>query len=260
MAGAKPTNTPLCTTTSLKLVDGSATTDAKQFRSIIGALQYVTLTRPDLSFPINKLSQFMHQPTETHLHQLKRTLRYLKQTINHGLQLRNLKILKLEAYSDADWGGNLDDRTSTSAFIIYLGGNPISWMSKRQRTVARSSTEAEYRSVTHTVAEVRWVSHPLGELGVNTPTPVLLCDNIGATYLCANLVFHSRMKHIALDYHFVRQLVQNGQLQVSHISTKDQLADILTKPLSRLRFTLIRDKMGVIDGDPILRGRNKHNI
>jgi len=126
MANAKPTNTPLCTTTSLKLVDGSATTDAKQFRSIIGALQYVTLTRPDLSFPINNLSQFMHQPTETHLQQLKRTLRYLKQTINHGLQLKNPKILKLEAFSDVDWGGNLDDRTSTSAFIIYLGGNPIS--------------------------------------------------------------------------------------------------------------------------------------
>ena len=164
MANAKPTNTPLCTTTSLKLVDGSATTDAKQFRSIIRALQYVTLTRPDLSFPINNLSQFMHQPIETHLQQLKRTLRYLKQTINHGLQLKNPKILKLEAFSDVDWGGNLDGRTSTSAFIIYLGGNPISWMSKRQRTVARSSTEAEYRSVAHTAAEVRWISHLLGEL------------------------------------------------------------------------------------------------
>jgi hypothetical protein len=258
MATAKPTTTPLCSTTPLILNDGSAAADAKQFRSIVGALQYVTLTRPDLSFSINKLSQFMHQPTATHLQQLKRTLRYLKNTLNHGLQLIKPQHLKLAAFSDADWGGNLDDRTSTSAYIIYLGGNPISWMSKRQRTVARSSTEAEYRSVAHTAAEVRWLSNLLGELGINIPTPTLLCDNIGATYLCANPVFHSRMKHIALDYHFVRQLVQSGKLKVSHISTKEQLADILTKPLSRIRFTHIRDKMGVMDGNPILRGRDKH--
>jgi hypothetical protein len=259
MAGAKPTNTPLCCSTPLKLVDGSTTADPKLFRSIVGALQYVTLTRPDLSFSINKLSQFMHKPTEIHLQQLKRTLRYLKQTINHGLQLNKPQHLLLTTFTDADWGGNLDDRTSKSAYIIYFGGNPISWMSKRQRTMARSSTEAEYRSVAHTAAEVRWLTHLLGELGVTTPTPTLLCDNIGATYLCANPVFHSRMKHIALDYHFVRQLVQSGQIKVSHISTNDQLADILTKPLSRTRFTQIRDKMGVSDGNPILRGRDKHN-
>jgi len=103
-------------------------------------------------------------------------------------------------------------------------------MSKRQRTVARLLMESEYRSVAHTTAEVRWISHLLDELGVTT---------IGATYICANPVFHSRMNHIALDYHFVHQLVQNGQLHVSHISMKDQLVNILTKPLSRLRFTLI---------------------
>lgn len=257
MAEAKPVATPLCTSTPLKLLDGSAAVDAKQFRSIIGGLQYLTITRPDLSFAVNKLSQFMHQPTELHLQQLKRILRYLKLTINHGLSLKKPQHMQLHAFSDADWAGNLDDRTSTSAYIIYLGGNPISWLSKRQRTVARSSTEAEYRSVAQAAAEVMWLINLLGELGIKPQTPTLFCDNIGATYLCSNPVFHSRMKHIALDFHYVRQLVQMGKLKVSHISTKDQLADILTKPLPRPRFTTLRDKIGVTDCDPILRGHIK---
>lgn len=130
MTGAKTTTTPLCMTTPLKLEDGSAPADSKMFRSIIGALQYITLTRPDLSFAVNKLSQFMHQPTELHVQQLKRVLRYLKFTINHGLKLTKPIHPKLQAYTDADWSGNHDDKTSTSAYIIYLGGNPISWLSK----------------------------------------------------------------------------------------------------------------------------------
>jgi hypothetical protein len=253
MSGAKSTTTPLCMTTPLKLNDGSAPADSKMFRTMVGALQYITLTRPDLSFAINKLSQFMHQPTQVHLQQLKRVLRYLKFTINHSLKLTKPTHLKLQAFTDADWGGNYDDKTSTSAYIIYFGGNPVSWLSKRQKTVARSSTEAEYRSAANTSAEIMWLSNLLGELGVPSQIPTLVCDNIGTTYLCSNPVFHSRMKHIALDYHFVRQQVQNGKLIVSHISTKDQLADILTKPLHRTRFSLLRDKIGVIDGDPNLR-------
>lgn len=256
MAGAKTVNTPLCMTTPLKLNDGSAAADSKLFRSIIGALQYVTLTRPDLSFAINKLSQFMHQPTQLHLQQLKRVLRYLKHTINHALRLAKPLHLKLQAFTDADWGGNYDDKTSTSAYIIYFGGNLVSWLSKRQRTVARSSTEAEYRSAANTTAEIMWLLNLLSELGVPSQVPTLFCDNIGTTYLCSNPVFHSRMKHIALDYHFVRQMVQLGNIRVSHISTKDQPADILTKPMHRTRFSFLRDKICVIDGDPILRGHN----
>jgi hypothetical protein len=137
MEGAKPSPTPLSSTANLQLHDGHAPTDATHFRRIIGALQYLNLTRPDLSFAINKLSQFMHKPTALHLQHLKRLLRYLKNTINFGIMLQQSSTINLLAYTDADWGGNADDRTSTSAYIIFLGGNPISWLSKKQKTVAK---------------------------------------------------------------------------------------------------------------------------
>ena len=168
--------------------------------------------------------------------------------------------LDLVTYTDADWGGNSDDCTSTSAYIAFLGGNPISWSSKKQRTVARSSTEAEYRAVATATSEVMWLNNLLFELHIpQLKPPVLLCDNIGATYLCLNPVFHSRMKHISLDYHFVREQVQSGKLRVSHISTKDQLADMLTKPLPLSKFADFRLKMRVADGNFILQGHNTTN-
>lgn len=256
MEGAKPSPTPLSSTSKLQLHDGTPATDATEYRSMIGALQYLNLTRPDLSFAINKLSQFMHKPTSLHLQHLKRIMRYIKFTMNHGLLFRKAHSNSLLAYSDADWGGNHDDRTSTSAYIIFFGGNPISWLSRKQRTVARSSTEAEYRAVATATTELMWLQNLLHELQVPmNETPRLLCDNVGATYLCSNPVLHSKMKHISLDYHFVRERVQAKQLLVSHVSTKDQLADVFTKPLATSQFNDLTSKIKVADGTFILRGR-----
>lgn len=152
----------------------------------------------------------------------------------------------LHAYSDADWAGDTDDFVSTNAYILYLGTTPIAWSSKKQSGVARSSTEAEYRSVANTAAEIRWVCSLLTELGVRLPTTlVVYCDNVGATYLSANHVFHSRMKHLALDFHFVRENVQSGALRVTHVLSKDQLADALTKPLYKTQFSHLIRKIGV---------------
>lgn len=227
------------------------------FRQLVGALQYLSLTRPDVAFAVNKLSQFMHKPLQLHWQALKRVVRYLKGTIFHGLLLKRNVPLTLTGFSDADWGGNKDDFSSTTAYVIYLGSNIVSWKSSKQRTVARSSTEAEYRALAHASAEIQWIQNLLHELGVSfAQPPAIHCDNIGATYLSANPVFHSRMKHLALDYHFVRQQVQAGKLKVSYISTKDQLADAMTKPLSPQRFLFLRNKIGVSDGSSILRGRN----
>ena len=170
-----------------------------------------------------------------------------------SIKLADLPILR--TYSDADWVGNVDDRTSTFAYINFLGSNPISWSSKKQRAVARSTTEAEYRALDNAASETMWLSTFLEELAfLVTESPQLLCDNLGATHLSFNPINHSRMKHIQIDLHFVRGLVHKGSLQVKHVHTQDQIADLLTKPLSRQRTELLRNKIGLANGSSILRG------
>ncbi|RVW71349.1 Retrovirus-related Pol polyprotein from transposon RE1 [Vitis vinifera] len=140
-----------------------------------------------------------------------------------------------------------DDLTSTSAYVVYIGRNPISWSSKKQRTIVRSSMEAEYQSIAATAAELNRVSSLLIELGVVLPqSPLIYCDNIGATNLCSNPVFHSKMKHVAIDFHFIREQVQNGTLHVSHVSSDDQLANALTKPLPKSWFLSLKSKISLV--------------
>lgn len=215
MLNAKPVSTPLPSSPKLSLHSGHKLSDPHEYRRVVGSLQYLALTRPDISYAVNCLSQFMHNPTTDHWIAVKRVLRYLSGALGHGIFLRKQVNANLHAFFDADWAGDSDDYVSTNGFIIYLGNQPISWTSKKQQGVARSSTEAEYRSVANTAAELRWICSLLTELGVAiSTTPTVYWDNIGATYLCANPVFHSRMKHIAIDYHFVQGQIQNKVLRV----------------------------------------------
>ncbi|KAI3526642.1 hypothetical protein L1887_05902 [Cichorium endivia] len=256
MDGAKEVATPLNSSTVLAPMDGSPSVDPTPYRKLVGSLQYLAFTRPDVSYAINRLAQFMHAPSQIHWQALKRVLRYLKGTIYHGLFLKRDSSLTLNAFLDSDWGGVLNGGRSTTAYIVYLGSNIISWKSAKQKSVSRSSTEAEYKALANASAEVSWVQNLLTDLGVTTTSlPKLFCDNTGATYLCANPVYHSHMKHVALDYHFVREKVADGSLKVLHINSHDQLADALTKPLNRAPFLRLRSKIGVSDGSSILRGR-----
>jgi histone deacetylase 1/2 len=213
--------------------DPLAPDDVFRYHSLVGGLQYLTLTRPDISFAVNKVCQFLSQPTTVHYEAVKRILRYIKGTAFTGVFIQKTASTVLNVYTNADWASCADDRRSTGGFAIFLGPNLVSWSSRKQPTVSRSSTEAEYKALANGTAEVMWIQSVLKELGVHqSKPPVLWCDNLGATYLTANPVFHARTKHIEVDFHFVREKVAIGALDVRFIASGDQLADVFTKPVS----------------------------
>jgi hypothetical protein len=207
MKSCKAVATPISTSEKLSIQGGTqlGENDSMQYRSIVGALQYLTLTRPDLSYVVNKVCQFLHAPTTIHWMVVKRILRYLKGTLRLGITLTPSKSTLVSAFSDADWAG----------FVVYFGHNLILWSSWKQATVSWSSTEAEYKSLANTTIEIIWVQTLLHELGViRSQSACLWCDNLGATYLTVNPVFHAKTKHVEVDYHFVHERVASKFLEV----------------------------------------------
>ncbi|KAM0984150.1 hypothetical protein ACFX14_011746 [Malus domestica] len=233
---SKPCSTPCLPYHRLIKDDGQPYHSPEQYRSVVGALQYLTFTRPDIAFAVNQACQFMHNPMVSHVLAVKRILRYLKGTSTYGIHFKPGP-LHLQSYSDADWAGDPNDRRSTSGFVVFLGSNPISWASKKQHTVSRSSTKAEYRALAITAAELAWIRQLFCDMHISLPfSPMIYCDNISAIALSTNPVFHAKSKHIEIDYHFVRERVTRGDLQVQHVSSADQSAYILTKGLSTPLF------------------------
>jgi histone deacetylase 1/2 len=249
MLECKAATTPMSSTETISATDGIllSADGATDYRSLVGALQYLTITRPDISYAVNRVCQYLHAPREPHLTAVKRILRYVRSTATYGLHLRPAPSGVLSAFSDADWAGNPDDRRSTGGYAVFFGPNLIAWSARKQATVSRSSTEAEYKAVADATAELIWVQALLRELKIShRQPPVLWCDNIGATYLSSNPVFHARTKHIEVDYHFVRERVAKRFLQIKFISSKDQLADIFTKPLSLPLFIGCRRNLNLL--------------
>jgi len=261
MFDTKPAHTPGAVGKNLSKFDGDPLPDVTQYRSVVGALQYLTMTRPDIAFVVNKVCQFMQQPTSAHWFSVKRILRYLKGTLHDGLVLSHSSHLTLEGFSDADWGGQPDDRRSTSGYLVYLGGNLVSWSSSKQKVVSRSSAESEYRGLAFATAEMIWMQALLQELCVSIPAiPLLWYDNISAYHMAKNPVFHARTKHIEIDLHFIRDQVTRGKLQLQFIPTVEQPADLLTKNLTSSKFLSLKTQLCIIPRPFHLRGDDKPDI
>ncbi|GKE16797.1 uncharacterized mitochondrial protein-like protein [Tanacetum coccineum] len=214
----------------LNETDGDPLPDPTQYRTIVGKLIYLTLTRPDLSFAAQALSQFSHNPRTPHLAALQRVLRYIKLCPGQGIYFPASNKLELTTYYDSDWASCQTTRRSVSCYAIFLGNSLISWQSKKQLVVSRSSTEAEYRSLADNTCEISWLKCLLHDLGIRIPTPSLvMCDNASTIALANNPVQHARTKHIEIDCHFVRDKIRQGHIKPVFVSSQSQVADILTK-------------------------------
>ncbi|GKC24621.1 ribonuclease H-like domain-containing protein, partial [Tanacetum coccineum] len=243
MLTCNPCRTPVDTDSKLAAA-GDPVSDPTLYRRLAGALQYLTFTRPDISYAVQQVCLFMHDPREPHFSALKRILRYVRGTLTSGLQLYSSTTSSLVAYSDADWAGCPTTRRSTSGYCVFLGNNLLSWSSKRQFTLSRSSAEAEYRGVANAVAETCWLRNLLRELHTPLSTATIVyCDNVSAVYLSSNPVQHQRTKHIEIDIHFVRNLVTTGHIRVLHVPSCYQYANIFTKGLHTALFDEFRDSL-----------------
>jgi hypothetical protein len=208
---SKIVDTPIEYNNRLNTHDGKPLPDATLYRQLVGSLVYLTVTRPDISYAVHIVSQFMAALRSLHYAAVLRILRYLKGTLFHGFHFSSQSSLTLQVYSDADWAGDPTDRRSTTGYCFLLGDSLISWRSKKQSVVTRSSTEAEYRALADTTAELLWLRWLLQDLGIDCSTAVPIhCDNRNAIQIAHNDVFHERTKHIEIDCHFVKSSLTTG--------------------------------------------------
>ncbi|BBH04495.1 multidrug resistance-associated protein 9 [Prunus dulcis] len=243
----KSVATPLAVNEKLSKVDGSELADETLYRQMVGSLLYLTATRPDIMFAASLLARFMHNPTKKHMGTAKRVLRYVQGTINYGIAYDKGKGAVLIGYCDSDWSGSEDDMRSTSGYAFNLGSGAFSWASIKQSSVALSTAEAEYMSAAEATAQAMWLRFVLSDFGEEQVEPTqLLCDNTSAIAISKNPVHHHKTRHINRRFHFIRDALQNGEIDLLYCKTEVQLADIFTKPLARDRFEYLRKALGVI--------------
>jgi hypothetical protein len=251
MSNCKPVSTP-CDRSVILSKDMSPTTAEEQqsmkavpYSSGVGSLMYImTATRPDIAYAVSTLSAFMANPGQQHWKALKRVMRYLQDTRNHCLILCGSSV-ELSGWCDADWANDKDTRRSVSGYIFSIGDGVISWQSKRQPTVAMSSTEAEYMAASSATREALFLHQLLSELGYNQPSVTLYCDNQSCISLSNNPAYHQRTKHIDVHHHFIREKVERGQIILKYMPTEEMVADALTKPLPPVKHTWCMDAMGI---------------
>jgi len=230
LSGAKPSKIPMERHIDLKNDDSLLIKNPTFYRKMVGKMIYLNITRPDLSFTVNWLSQFMHEPKEVHLKVLFKLIRYIKNAPGQGLLYSKNGNMVVKGYCDADWAACQISRKSLTGFCIMLGDSLISWKTKKQNTIARSSCEAEYRAIAQASCEIIWIHQLMGELKIKIIKPTdLYCDNKSAIHLANNPVFHERTKHIEVDCHFIRDMIIQKKILLKQIGTKFQLADFFNQ-------------------------------
>ncbi|XP_060188506.1 uncharacterized mitochondrial protein AtMg00810-like [Lycium barbarum] len=246
-AEVTPVVCPLDLSVKLQATQGKPLANPEAYRSLVGKLNFLTHTRPDLSFAVQHLSQFLQLPTDLHMQAALRLLRYLKRSADVGIFFNDCSDLSLAAYCDSDWAACPDPRRSVSGFCVLLGNSLISWKAKKQHVVSLSSAKAEYRAMSKVVAELTWLVRLLSDFGIAISAPIpVFCDNQAAIHIAKNPVFHERTKHIEIDCHFIRTKLGHGLVDLHHVPTGSQLADVFTKPLIGLVHCPLLSKLGVL--------------
>ncbi|GJR76608.1 ribonuclease H-like domain-containing protein [Tanacetum coccineum] len=248
---AKHVDTPLFENTTLNHIetdDDHLLDNIRNYKKLVGKLIYLTNTRPDISYVVPCLSQYMHAHLVSHLDAAMRVLRYLKGSPGRGIQINKSGNLKLRAYADSDWARCPATRKYVSGYCVFLGDSLVTWKSKKQSTLSKSFVEAEYRSMASATCEVIWLSNLLGDMGVKNLLPVVMyCDNSSALQIAANPVFHEKSKHFEIDVYLVREKVFSGVIKTEKIHTSQQIADVLMKTLDIEQPKILCDKLGMLD-------------
>ncbi|KAL0642049.1 hypothetical protein Bca4012_102844 [Brassica carinata] len=222
--------------------------DAKLYRKLLGKLIYLTITRPDICFAVNQVSQHMQVPKEHHWRMVERILMYLNGSPDQGVWMGCNGSTEVVGYCDADWAGDRADRRSTTGYCTFIGGNLVTWKSKKQKVVSCSSAEAEYRAMLKLTNELVWIKGILKHLEIDQATPMTMhCDNQAAIHIASNSVFHERTKHIEVDCHKVRQMIILGVILPCYTRSEDQLADVFTKAARQKTMESIHIRLGLID-------------
>jgi len=209
---------------------------------------YLNTTRPDITFITQQLSQFLNNPSQIHYNAGMRVLKYLKGCPGSGIFFPRDSEFHIQGFSDADWAGCKDTRRSISGQCFFIGKSLVSWRTKKQLTVSRSSSEAEYRALASTSCEMQWLLYLMKDLKIQcTKKPVIYCDNLSAIHIAANRVFHECTKHLEIDCHIVREKVQAGVLKLLPVSSKDQVGDFFTKSLLPQPFNNLLSKLGMVN-------------
>ena len=248
MTDAKAVKTPVNPSMKFsKATDSSKVVNVEKYQSAVGKLLYLaTRTRPDIAFAVCNVANYTANPTEEHWMAVKHISRYLAGTVQYGFVYTKENLMECCGYSDADWAGDLDDHKSTSGYIFQVEGGSVSWKCSKQSCVALSTAEAEYMALSSAVQEAIWMRQLLSELKKEPmKSTTIYEDNQSAICLTKNPQFHGRSKHMDIKYHFIRDQVNDGMVEVKYCKSEDMLADIMTKGLYGERFTRLRRMVGV---------------